>query len=902
MNPLTMRLMGQPASGEPEAWLIPGGDVRRWVGELIRWHALPATTPIAVLGHVGQPTIGLVVRTKLMPPAGTLALPLRMSDGRVFLPRDAAITPPITIAELQRLFPAGWVVWLPEAPPWIVPLDQVLTVSTLVASPLLEHGIWLSAPLVLSPVRLQEIRPADEVDLGPLFNAELTGIAKDPLGNLPTRAGEPGAFSVFGRQVVGGIGRAFGGLISGLGGGALGESIQKAFESFGGHLDPRVLEKRYEALHRLLDLLDRDPATGLQRALPLGGDEQQQPRGIARPGWKLGWRSLNFLLSSGSGGPVDPWIFPDELRQQLRQRYLALAQKEVDRGQYRRAAAIHAQLLSDWNAAAQMLEQGEYYREAAAIFRERLKQPIEAARCFERGGMLVEAAHAHTELKQYVEAGRCWRRHGDEERARASFMLAAAACQAADDVVAAANIHVEHLRDIDGAIALLTPTWPDHAQASAALVLRTRLLTREGRAKAITTLLRDLRSLPRARIAAAVPALHAVGIDHPDANLRDEAEDVLRCLVGSANAEKPDAELIRAFVPFAARDRQVNEDAGRWLREVQRAMKALPTKRNALAASGGFAQQLESGERALGLITLTHGVMLFLAKEGRLRIRRFTWTGGALQDHVSELEISDGEKVEAFVLPGMVERVHAMTSWSGYGPGKTLPLVKLPVTDDWPLTTQVGTYGPLESQTVASALDHAGGRMLIAASDDALTLVRCPGSGETRRTTLSSPWHQDHIAVHLVACKDGCVVALGSSLEFISAAGEVMMKSTLEYQVDCLIEARAGATLALAGPQVVRLDTSSSHNKHFFSEIVADHLPVSELGRPQTVMGFTRDGDLVLGLPQELRVYSHVTRRFEQCIAIAGTPIVMVPGRQIDQLLVLDTSGWLREVRLPKNG
>lgn len=56
---------------------------------------------------------------------------------------------------------------------------------------------------------------------------------------------------------------------------------------------------------------------------------------------------------------------------------------------------------------------------------------------------------------------------------------------------------------------------------------------------------------------------------HPDVSLRDEAEDVLRCLVGDANAECPDAALIRALNPFAARDRQVSEDAGRWLREVR---------------------------------------------------------------------------------------------------------------------------------------------------------------------------------------------------------------------------------------------------------------------------------------------------------------------------------------------
>lgn len=891
MGAVTLRVVAQPAGCEPEAWLIPGADVRYWVGELVRWHELPAMTAVAVLGQAGQPAVGVVVRTALIPPAGTLAVPLRLSNERVFLPRDAVITPPVSSSELQRLFPPGWIVWLPDTVPWVVPLDQVLTVSSLVAGPELTRDAWLSVPVVLPPVRLHEIRPADEVDLGPLFNAEHTGIGKDPLKDLPGRVGEPGALGVLGRQVVGGIGRAVGGLISGLGGGALGESIQRAFERFGGHLDPRVMEKRFEALHRLLDLLDRDPDTGLQRALPLGGDERQQPRGIARPGWQLGWRPLDFSLRPGGGGPVDPWVLPDELRQQLRQRYLALAQQEADRGNHRRAAAIHAQLLNDWHAAAQVLERGGYYREAAAIFRERLKQASEAARCFERGGLLVEAAHAYTELRQHIEAGRCWRRSGDEQRARASFLLAVEECQAKDDVVAAAQIMVEHLHDHEAAILALTPTWPNHPQASAALAVRVGLLTRTGRAPAIATLLHELRALSRERIAAAVPALHAISSNHPDADLRDEAEDVVRCLVGNANAERPDAELIRAFTPFAVRDRQVNEDAGRWLREAQRAVKTLPPSRSSLAASG-FTAQLESGERAVGLITLTHGVMLFVAKEGHLRIRRITWGGWSLQDHVSDVKLSEGERVEAFVLSGRSEKVQAMILWSGYGPGRAMPLVTLSRTDDWPLTNTVGTFGPLVPATVAMASDRTGGWSLISISDEGLILVRCPPTGATRRIPLSSPWPEDHGAVHLVACMEGCVVALGSSLEFISAAGAVAAQTALEHPVYRLVEAQDGATLALAGPQLVRL---VKRQGQLVSEVIADHLP-------PTVIGFTRDGDLVLGLPQELRVYrAPDIKRIAVRVTIAGTPLFLAPSRDPDQILVLDISGWLREVRLPKS-
>ncbi len=900
MGAMTLRVVAQPASGEPEAWLIPGADVQRWVGELIRWHELPANTAVAVLGQAGQSAVGVVVRTTLAPPAGTLAVPLRMSDGRLFLPRDAAITPPVTNSELQKLFPPGWIVWLPDTAPWVVPLDQVLTVAALIAVPDVMRGAWLAAPVVLPPVRLLEIRPADEVDLGPLFNAEHTGIAKDPLKDLPGRVGEPGALGVLGRQMIGGIGRAVGGMISGLGGGALGESIQRAFERFGGHLDPRVMEKRFEALHRLLDLLDRDPATGLQRALPLGGDDQQQPRGIARPGWQLGWRSLDFSLRPGGSGPIDPWILPEELRQQLRQRYLALAQQEADRGNHRRAAAIHAQLMNDWNAAAQVLERGGYYREAAAIFRERLKQPAEAARCFERGGMLVEAAHAYAELKQHIEAGRCWRRHGDEERARASFLLAVAACRGADDLVAAANIHVEHLHDIDGAITLLTPTWPDHPHASAALVLRTRLLIRLGRTPAIATLLHDLRTVPRERIVAAVPALHAVGIDHPDADLREEAEDVLRCLVGNANAEGPDAELIRAFVPFAARDRQVNEDAGRWLREAQRRLKALPAINRSLAGSGGFAVQLGADERPLNFVTLTNGVLVFAeCGEGLLRICRFTWKGEALPTANFDGTFPH-PRIRAFCLSGPTERVYAMAAGSHDGSGCTLPLVSFPTTDSWPLQVKIGTFGPIQSAMQEVAPDGQQGWWVMAI-EDGYSLIHCAATGASRRTSYVIRPPDDE--VHFAVGGNRCLISIDKELHFIHGGlEEVVAHTHLDDNIVQLVAVpeqkrqgqEPGIFLAVTRQQVVRVTLEYMTKIH--CEVVADHLP------QMPVLGFTCQGDLVVGVPQELRVYrAPFTSGIAMRVAIAGTPVTIAPSRHPDQILVLDTSGWLREVRLPKS-
>jgi hypothetical protein len=179
--------------------------------------------------------------------------------------------------------------------------------------------------------------------------------------------------------------------------------------SFGGGLfgrmqnwiDQRIedlQEKRKSELERLMDLFESDPDAALKYAIPLGGDYWN--RGTAAPSSSLGARSTNFNLGGlGGGRPVDGWNV-DGYEDKLRERYLAAANKEIEAGDFRKAAYIHAHLLHDFTAAANVLEQGHFYREAAVLYKDHLKDPAAAADCLERGGLLLDA------IELYVEMGK----------------------------------------------------------------------------------------------------------------------------------------------------------------------------------------------------------------------------------------------------------------------------------------------------------------------------------------------------------------------------------------------------------------------------------------------------------------------------------------------------------------
>src|SRR5262249_38510846 len=107
MSPVTLTLRRREAPCDrPSAWLLPFTRAADLLGEICDW-AVPHeglrlfSVPRSV--HDRSPLATLVVPpASLMEIEHAAALPLRLV-GRVYLPLDAEISPPVTIDELNRL-------------------------------------------------------------------------------------------------------------------------------------------------------------------------------------------------------------------------------------------------------------------------------------------------------------------------------------------------------------------------------------------------------------------------------------------------------------------------------------------------------------------------------------------------------------------------------------------------------------------------------------------------------------------------------------------------------------------------------------------------------------------------------------------------------------------------------
>lgn len=162
-------------------------------------------------------------------------------------------------------------------------------------------------------------------------------------------------------------------------------------------------KKRQNELERLLRLFGENPAEALKYAIPLGGPYEN--RGAAPASASLGARDIRFNLGGlGGGRRADVWDLGD-YQHDLRRQYQEAARQAVAAGRFQQAAYIHAHLLGDYLAAANVLEQGGSFREAAALYKDHLRNPGGAAQCLERGGLLLEAAELFGELGQHEKAG-----------------------------------------------------------------------------------------------------------------------------------------------------------------------------------------------------------------------------------------------------------------------------------------------------------------------------------------------------------------------------------------------------------------------------------------------------------------------------------------------------------------
>lgn len=248
-------------------------------------------------------------------------------------------------------------------------------------------------------------------------------------------------------------------------------------------LDQRIEDlesKRRSELERLMDLFESDPDAALKYAIPLGGDYFN--RGIAPPSASLGARSTNFNLGElGGGKPVDGWNV-DGYESKLRERYLAAANKEVEAGEYRKAAYIHAHLLHNFTAAANVLEQGRFYREAAVLYKDHLKDPAAAAECLERGGLLLDAIEMYVEMGKREKAADLYTTLKQKDKADVLYQACADDALAKWDFLEAGRLYLEKMDRPEKAMENYHEGWKKEAQSEACLVRYFDLYKEHGKA------------------------------------------------------------------------------------------------------------------------------------------------------------------------------------------------------------------------------------------------------------------------------------------------------------------------------------------------------------------------------------------------------------------------------------
>jgi tetratricopeptide (TPR) repeat protein len=576
---LTLQLRHDPAVQHPaDAWFINGNDPARWLDELAHSGLAQTETRLFVVTQHATRITGLLVvpSSNCAASDSPAAIPCRLLAGRLFVPADAALDPPVTEAEIRELCPWPIAFLHPTLGLSHFENDSALRVWDLLETPLERVAQWNFArhgQPALPPLTAIILARAPTID--DIFGSAPEEIGTEPLDDLPPAEGELSDDTIskslrdVKRFIAKGLARALsGGSQSGRAG-----KWMKGIENWANRQLNQVSEQlqklRNKELHRLLSLLDKDPEAGLRHAIPMSNFPH---RGLAPPGARLGQRSPDFDARRLGGRPADFWAVPFDLQEVLRRRYREMADREMQLGRHRRAAYIYAELLGDLVSAAHALKRGRFFREAALIYEEQLHNPLEAARCLAEGGLLLEAIERYEKHGRWLEVAELYERLGDRAAAAGAIRRVVNEYLAQDDILGAAKLVEERLRLPDEAIDLLRNAWPSSRQAAACTGALFQILARTGQHDIATEHLGmiGLAPVPSAQTLPLLTALGGPARDYPDAQVRHCASDFSRVLIshqlkrsdlGTDQADR----LMERLVRLAPEDRLLARDANRHL-------------------------------------------------------------------------------------------------------------------------------------------------------------------------------------------------------------------------------------------------------------------------------------------------------------------------------------------------
>lgn len=454
-------------SESPAAWFLPGTNPEAWLAECVRCGLAHAQTRLyfvprsvsdpALLGVLIVPGVKPAL---LHPPSG---MPCRRIEGRLFVPVDSRFNPGLVEGELARLCHHELAFLHPTAGLSGFDIRSGRAVWELLELPEERTETWNRA--VAGETGLPAFAGIQfhvEPDPQEIFGETSTAIGNEPPTALPPAPNEPTSHPVAqaGRSLRKSLANRLRDLLDRFPKTAPKptwvDTIKGWADAQASVAESQLDQIRNRELHRLMDLLKRDPDAGLRHAIPINPNPG---RGKAPPSARLGNRTPRFDASGLQGGPVDPWTVPDDLLISLRQRYLELANQELQLGRYQRAAYIHANLLGDLSTAANVLKQGRHYREAALLYEHHLNNPTEAGECYALASLHEEAIRVWTPLGLWERVAQLHESLGQTEAAQEAWRKSAASKQATGDAVGAARILDGKLGQTDTALALLFSTW-----------------------------------------------------------------------------------------------------------------------------------------------------------------------------------------------------------------------------------------------------------------------------------------------------------------------------------------------------------------------------------------------------------------------------------------------------------
>ena len=501
------------------------------------------------------------------------AIPYGVVAGKIYLPVDAELWPPVEASELKLLHELQ--VFHPGI--GLIGFDAAdgLKLADLLRPPPSRVENWnFARPGTGFNTRLRAVTISVPVSPPDIFGDASKEIGSEPIIDLPATPDEPGdgAVSKLWRDANEKFARFVSSMLQRGGRPGKGRSwinqLAKWAQARLTRLTAELQTLRHKELNRLLHQLENDPEVGLRHAIPLN---RTHHRGLAPPGGRLTRKNPDFNLGHLSGGtPADFWDIPGEMRQQLVLRYRELANRELQLGRYRRAAYIFAELLGDLDCAASALKQGRHFREAAVIYQEHLRRPREAALCLAEGGLFQEAIAIYEKESLFLEAADLYRRIGEMEKAAAAYRLEVEKLLRREDRLGAAKLVEERLESPDEALNILAGGWPHSSQALPCLEAQFSFLARHGRHAQGVALVEQLRA-ERTRPGLFPPLvglLSRQSAQYPDQRVRKVAADVTRVKAGERLDIAAPAEAVQladALVRLAPDDRLLARDAVRFV-------------------------------------------------------------------------------------------------------------------------------------------------------------------------------------------------------------------------------------------------------------------------------------------------------------------------------------------------